>query len=651
MNWLRTSAHSLYSWLAKRPSKARRSSIKPRRFVPRLEQLEDRTVPTVTFHGGNLLPNVEVQSLYYGANWNSDPNLFNQTGQFEGYTQYFVNSPYMDMLNAAGYNVGRGTWSGGKISLANLTQNSSVTDTTLRNTLQAYISNSTLTNTDANKLYVIYIEPNIEVTTSFGNSVSNFAGYHGAFAGTNASGQATTIRYAVIMTPGGTVGNGYAGGRTDLSQYNEMTMVVSHEVAEAVTDPDVGYSTLGWYDDNLNGEIGDIVNGQSVILNGYVVQKEPDKSDNAIVPAAVSVAGVSFKASAGVQFSGQVALVSDPTLLTAGSHLKAVIDWGDSSGTTTVNGLGDDGNGHFALNSSHTYSKAGSFGVKVTITDTTNSIVNKTETTTVTVGNDYSVADFKGYGVFRFSDATGWQQLSGADASQLKVDSNGDVVGVFSNGTYLYETASGWKLLTGATPYSVDVATGNGNWASGPLVVASYGNGVWRYADSKGWSQMGSTVANQVGIDAYGDVVADYYYAGVWRWFQTNSTTGSWTQLSSAYAYSIDIAGSAAYVVGSFSNGVWLYSGSSWIQLGSTSATQVAVDDGGNVAASYSSAGVWRYASGSGWAQLSGASPSGGIDIASDGSILGGFSNGVWRFRGGAWQQETGAYSYLTAIG
>ena len=50
-----------------------------------------------------------------------------------------------------------------------------------------------------------YTQPNIEVTAgSLGssvNSVYHFAGYHGAFAGP----YGTTVRYAVVPTPGGMV--------------------------------------------------------------------------------------------------------------------------------------------------------------------------------------------------------------------------------------------------------------------------------------------------------------------------------------------------------------------------------------------------------------------------------------------------------------
>ncbi len=62
---------------------------------------------------------------------------------------------------------------------------------------------------------------------------------------------------------------------------DQLTAVTSHELAEAVTDPDVNYGRLGWYDPRL-GEIGDIEERNSnalVRLDGYLVQEVGDKND------------------------------------------------------------------------------------------------------------------------------------------------------------------------------------------------------------------------------------------------------------------------------------------------------------------------------------------------------------------------------------
>ena len=107
-----------------------------RRVQPALERLEDRCTPAVTFHGGVTLPHVEVESLFYGANWYNNSTLYQDTGYLNGFLQTITNSSYMDMLTQAGYNVGRGQSLDGPISLANVP--GSVDDSQIQSVLQGY---------------------------------------------------------------------------------------------------------------------------------------------------------------------------------------------------------------------------------------------------------------------------------------------------------------------------------------------------------------------------------------------------------------------------------------------------------------------------------------------------------------------------------
>jgi hypothetical protein len=75
------------------------------------------------------------------------------------------------------------------------------------------------------------------------------------------------------------VGCASAADGTSLSQFDALTTVSSHEVAEAITDPVPG---SGWYDD-ANGEIGDICAWQTTPLDGYVVQQEWSNAANSCV--------------------------------------------------------------------------------------------------------------------------------------------------------------------------------------------------------------------------------------------------------------------------------------------------------------------------------------------------------------------------------
>src|SRR5262249_9653571 len=69
------------------------------------------------------------------------------------------------------------------------------------------------------------------------------------------------------------------------SNLNEMTVVTSHELTEAITDPNVNYKTLGWYDATLGGEIGDIAAGNYTTLAGFQVQDEVNQNDQLITPS------------------------------------------------------------------------------------------------------------------------------------------------------------------------------------------------------------------------------------------------------------------------------------------------------------------------------------------------------------------------------
>jgi hypothetical protein len=128
----------------------------------------------------------------------------------------------------------------------------------------------------------VYVEPGVVIHTSFGASNTAFLGYHGAFAGQTAGGAAADIHYAVIAYPGAP--NFSSASQGFASDLDDLTAVTSHELAEAVTDPNVNYKALGWYDDQLNGEIGDLAVGHYATVNGFLVQDVVNQQDQIISP-------------------------------------------------------------------------------------------------------------------------------------------------------------------------------------------------------------------------------------------------------------------------------------------------------------------------------------------------------------------------------
>jgi len=109
-------------------------------------------------------------------------------------------------------------------------------------------------------------------------SCQQFCGYHGAINTTNAA--CSTFTYSVYPYLGTDGPCGAVCGPA--IPINNMFSVMSHEIGETVTNPQVNFANqykppLAWYDPT-NGEIGDICNGAQATTtasNGkpYTVQK------------------------------------------------------------------------------------------------------------------------------------------------------------------------------------------------------------------------------------------------------------------------------------------------------------------------------------------------------------------------------------------
>jgi hypothetical protein len=148
--------------------------------------------------------------------------------------------------------------------------------------LTAQINASNVPPPDPDTLYFIFFPAGKMITADGGNNITDFCAYHG----TETFDVSTNIRYAVMPDTAASAGCGPTPGLANI------TTVASHELIEAITDPDVGLATdvgppLGWFDP-LFAEIGDICRSQSdeaVILGGdghhYYVQKEWSNRSNA----------------------------------------------------------------------------------------------------------------------------------------------------------------------------------------------------------------------------------------------------------------------------------------------------------------------------------------------------------------------------------
>jgi len=247
---------------------------------PRFEALEDRQVPTVSFFGGNVLPHVQAQAVFLGHEFSSGPANA-ETATLNAFLKDITSGAYLQALGRAGYGVGPGSAVAGAVDNTSIAAGSTISDAFIRTRLQADVSSGLLQAPNANTLYVVYVQPDVAVNLGGGQGTTQqgILGYHTAFVGANGA----AIRYAVVVSPGGPAGNSVLPEAR--SAIDQLTAVTSHELAEAVTDPDVNSNVnggrLGWFDPQ-RGEIGDIEENNPnafVRLDGFLVQEVADRND------------------------------------------------------------------------------------------------------------------------------------------------------------------------------------------------------------------------------------------------------------------------------------------------------------------------------------------------------------------------------------
>jgi hypothetical protein len=446
------------------------NSFSRRRIVLNVEHLEDRrllsggpfvgSLPNVTYHGGPLLNNVQIQSVFDGAAWSTNASLQQMITQVDGFLQYFPTSPYMDVLKQ--YNVGHGAFQNDVVLPQNPPGGQTIDDSQIRQLLDTAIAGHQLAAPTANQLYIFFTAPGTTVTAHGQSSANDFAGYHDAF--TDSAGAA--VYYAVVPYPTGGVAN------VPLSDLQQTTVILSHEIAEAVTDPD---TQTGWFDAR-QGEIGDIAAGTTGTLHGYVMQGVWSQADGrVIIPTdttgtSLQVTGTPVQATAGQSFTTVVATITGAPAGTKPSSYTATIDWGD--GTTSAGTITVDPNGGFDVSGTNTYAHAGSFAITVTVRDQTSAVVGTALTSasvaptvqtlraqgtklTATAGQQFTAT------VATFTDAT-----PGATASQFTVTIDwGD--GTNSAGS-VSAGPGGEFTVTGTHTYEAGSSGAPGGWGSWP---------------------------------------------------------------------------------------------------------------------------------------------------------------------------------------
>jgi len=116
--------------------------------------------------------------------------------------------------------------------------------------LDAAKTGAHLSTWDANTIFVMYFRSGQVITAGPYNSVTSFCAYHSALLYPSAP---SSLNYVVMPNEDGAPGCAFTG--SGATAFDNMTPVLSHELAETVTDP---ASPQAWFDTVHLQEIGDL---------------------------------------------------------------------------------------------------------------------------------------------------------------------------------------------------------------------------------------------------------------------------------------------------------------------------------------------------------------------------------------------------------
>lgn len=227
------------------------------------------TAQQLTYYGGPVISNVEVNMLLWGDHVTSSDKL-------PGFYSSVTSSAHYDMLSqykTPSQTIGRGSFKE-SVTLSGFPAKSSITDESdIKPYLRSLVKAGTI-KPNANTYYPIHFAPGIKISMQGQGSCSVFCAYHGTIDISDIS-STKYLYYGVIPDQGGNCARG-CGSAAD--PFANLCSVASHELVEATTDPAVGVATrigfpLGWYNQQ-NGEIGDLCNANQGTIDGYTIQKE-----------------------------------------------------------------------------------------------------------------------------------------------------------------------------------------------------------------------------------------------------------------------------------------------------------------------------------------------------------------------------------------
>ncbi len=200
-----------------------------------------------TFHGGKVLRSPDIVPVYVGAYWQTLPGRRDRARN-DAAMAALVKDPGQTGLWKE-YGGGPGTTSPSKLLAGIARRDYSKED--VEALVRAQVRSGAFDSSDPERIFTLVLPPGVTLHDGEARSTSGLGGFHGNVIASDGH----PVYYAVVVYSqrSGARVNGidFTGTPVD-----NITITESHEITEAVTDPDVGLAIesgdphfLGWYDD------------------------------------------------------------------------------------------------------------------------------------------------------------------------------------------------------------------------------------------------------------------------------------------------------------------------------------------------------------------------------------------------------------------
>jgi hypothetical protein len=217
-----------------------------------LETKDDRRKKPVPYLGGPVLHLPRAHNLYWGAYWSGDEGQARIT-RLDGLTAALGGTPYIALTTQYTDKKGApdvsGSLASGSAVVADSEPPGGLADDALQKFVEAQLPSVGF---GAETVYFILTPPGVQLKSDMGTSCDDTCAYHSHF-----SSSGRDVKYAIVPSLDcwdvcGS-GNLSVNGTVD----DLLTLAYTHELAEAITDPDLNAWTKGDGED----EIGDRCDG------------------------------------------------------------------------------------------------------------------------------------------------------------------------------------------------------------------------------------------------------------------------------------------------------------------------------------------------------------------------------------------------------